>query len=222
MSLLPATQEARGLACVQLKCQNTFNQQCLLQSLHAHACTILFIMCVLQVTPPFERLHEQATESPMQWAPVLAMLVHNHRYHIPYTAYTGWLQALHTYSFEDVSEPAATLWLLRYLNELAVAWPAALTAAEIGPDAAVADISTRQLESHWKVQTPPPLPPAPQTLCSVQSTTMLAQLLPNGIRITAQDGACHATGCHGKSITAFVCLLPMCCICDVARAFEQY
>ena len=128
-------------------------------------------MCVLQVTPPFERLHEQATESPLQWAPVLAMLVHNHRHHIPYTAYTGWLQALHTYSFEDVSEPAATLWLLRYLNELAVAWPAALTAAEIGPDAAVADISTRQLESHWKVQTPPPPPPRPANIvfCSVHN-----------------------------------------------------
>ena len=177
-------------------------------------------VCIAGDTP-FERLHEQATESPLQWAPVLAMLVHNHRNHIPYTAYTCWLQALHTYRFEDVSEPAATLWLLRYLNELAVAWPAALTAEEIGPDAAVADISTRQLESQWKVQTTS-APPPPQTLCSVQSTTMLAQLLPNGIRITAQDGACHTTGCHGKCITAFVCLLPMCGVCNVARAFEQY
>ena len=122
------------------------------------------MLSLSQVTPPFERLHEQASESPLQWAPVLAMLIHNHRHHIPYTAYAGWLQALHTCSFEDASEPAATPWLLRYLNELAVAWPAALTAAEEGPDAALADISVRQLESQWKVQRTPHPPPPPSRL----------------------------------------------------------
>ena len=131
------------------------------QSSHAHACAITFMVSVLQVTPPFERLHEQAIESPLQWAPVLALLIHNHRNHIPHTAYTGWLQALQTCSFEDASEPAATLWLLRYLNELAVAWPAALSASEEGSDAAVAEIGNRQLESHWKVQRTPAPPPPP-------------------------------------------------------------
>ena len=134
------------------------------------------MVSVSQVTPPFEHLHEQATESPLQWAPVLACLIHNHRHHIPYSAYTGWLQGLHTCSFEDVSEPAATLWLLRYLTELAVAWPAALIVAEEGPDTAVADISTRQLESHWKVQRPPLLPQLTQQALCLWSLTILAQL----------------------------------------------
>ena len=40
-----------------------------------------YLWCLLQVTSPLERLHEQATESPLQWAPVLAMLIHNHRHH---------------------------------------------------------------------------------------------------------------------------------------------
>ncbi|KAL3142819.1 hypothetical protein ABBQ38_003115 [Trebouxia sp. C0009 RCD-2024] len=106
----------------------------------------------LKVTPPFVRLHEQATEAPLQWAPVLAMLIHNHCHHIPHSAYTHWLQALHSHRFEDAPEPAATLWLLRYVHELAVAWPAALTAAEDSFDAASGDdTSTRLLESHWKV-----------------------------------------------------------------------
>lgn len=108
---------------------------------------------VLQATPPLERLQEQATEAPLQWAPVLAMLLHNHRHNIPHSAYTAWLLAMSTYSFEDAPEPAATLWLLRYMYELAAAWPAALTAAEEGPDAAGTDISTSQLESRWKVHT---------------------------------------------------------------------
>lgn len=104
------------------------------------------------MTPPFERQQEQATEAPLQWAPVLAMLIHNHCYHIPHSAYRHWLQALHSHRFEDASEPAATMWLLRCLHELAVAWPAALTAAEDSSDAAGADTSTSLLESQWKVQ----------------------------------------------------------------------
>lgn len=119
------------------------------KALHAH---VLTRSCGLQVTPPFVRLHEQATEAPLQWAPVLAMLIHNHCHHIPHSAYTHWLQALHSHRFEDAPEPAATLWLLRYVHELAVAWPAALTAAEDSFDAASGDdTSTRLLESHWKV-----------------------------------------------------------------------
>lgn len=91
-------------------------------------------------------------ELPLQWAPVLVMLVHNHRHHIPQSAYTDWLQAVHSHSFEGDPEPAATFWLLRYLHELALAWPAALTAAEDDSHAA-GDVSIAQLEGCWKVQT---------------------------------------------------------------------
>ena len=91
-------------------------------------------------------------ESPLQWAPVLAMLIHNHRHHISHMIYTDWLQAVHSHSLQDESEPAAILWLLRYLHELALAWPAALTAAEDDSDAA-GGISIAQLEACWKVQT---------------------------------------------------------------------
>lgn len=133
------------------------------------------------MTPLFERLHEQAIEAPLQWAPVPAMLICNHCHHIPHTAYTGWLQALQTCTFEDAVEPGVTLWLLRYLHELAVAWPAGLTAAEEGPDATAADISTGQLERHWKVQRTsqliPPSPPPSSVFTLCQYTTALAQHL---------------------------------------------
>ncbi|KAL3152001.1 hypothetical protein ABBQ32_001121 [Trebouxia sp. C0010 RCD-2024] len=104
----------------------------------------------LKVTPPLVCLHEQATDAPVQWAPVLSMLIHNHCHHIPHSAFTHWLQALHSHRFEDAPEPAATLWLLRYVYQLALAWPAALTAAEDSSDAAGDDTSIRLLESHWK------------------------------------------------------------------------
>lgn len=117
--------------------------------MHAHVLTSL---SGLQVTPPLVCLHEQATDAPVQWAPVLSMLIHNHCHHIPHSAFTHWLQALHSHRFEDAPEPAATLWLLRYVYQLALAWPAALTAAEDSSDAAGDDTSIRLLESHWKVQ----------------------------------------------------------------------
>lgn len=108
---------------------------------------------MLQVAPPLQRLHEQAMQAPLQYAPVLAMLIRNHQHHIPHSAYTGWLQAVHKHSFEDGSEPAGTLWQLRYLHELALAWPAALAAPEADADSAV-DVSLSQLGSWWKVQGP--------------------------------------------------------------------
>ena len=134
---------------------------------------VLTKSCGLQVTPPFERLHEQATEAPLQWAPVLAMLIQNHGYHIPHSVYRHWLQALHSYNFEDAPEPAATLWLLRNVHELAVAWPAALTAAQDSLDATGDHTSTSLLGSHWKVQTLRPFDSArPDHHCCVYSNTV--------------------------------------------------
>lgn len=164
----------------------------------------------MQVTPPFERLHEQATEAPLQWAPVLAMLICNHCHHIPHTAYTGWLQALHTCSFEDAVEPAATLWLLRYLHELAVAWPAALTAAEEGPDASAADISTSQLEGHWKVQKtarpPSTPPPPPHQLCiDALGPQLYWHNIVKAVQGSKRQADWHTAPCHGESSTASAC-----------------
>lgn len=176
------------------------------------ACSCLhhFTPSALQVLPPFERLHEQATQAPLQWAPVLAMLICNHCHHIPYTAYTGWLQALHTCTFEDAVEPAATLWLLRYLHELALAWPAALTAAEEAPDATAADISTSQLERHWKVQRTFPLPPFPlpkQCVYAFGRPQLYWHNKVNAVQGSNCQADRHTIRCHRKFNTASVCLI---------------
>ena len=105
---------------------------------------------MVQVATPHQQLHDLAVDAPLQWAPVLAMFIHNHQNHIPNTAYADWLQAAQGHVFEDVPEPAATLWLLRCLHEQAQAWPAALTAAEEDCDRA-GETSASQLESCWKV-----------------------------------------------------------------------
>lgn len=99
---------------------------------------------------PLVHLHDQAIEAPLQWAPVLAMLIRNHARDLHPSDYMSWLQAASKHSLEDGHEPASVLWKLRYLHELALAWPAALTLPETDTDTNGVDLS--QVEGCWKVQ----------------------------------------------------------------------
>jgi len=94
-------------------------------------------------------LHDRVVEAPLQWAPVLIMLIQNASHHLPHPAYTNWLQAASKDTFEDGAEPGILLWRLRLLHQLAVAWPAALTASEVDQNTTSIDVA--QLESAWKV-----------------------------------------------------------------------
>lgn len=98
---------------------------------------------------PLAGLHEKAQEAPLQWTPLLAMLVRNHSHHLPHSAYTSWLQAASLDSFEDGTEPALLLWKLRFLQELALAWPAAVTAVD--PDQGGGCMAAAHAEAAWKV-----------------------------------------------------------------------
>ncbi len=78
------------------------------------------------------------------------MLLRNHAHQLPHSAHVAWLQAASKHKFEDSAEPAALLWKLRFLQELAVAWPAALTSVEA--DQSTTDVNLGHLEASWKVQ----------------------------------------------------------------------
>ncbi|KAL0026395.1 hypothetical protein WJX79_005738 [Trebouxia sp. C0005] len=53
------------------------------------------------------RLHDRYAEAPLQWAPLLIVLLQNPSHHLPHSAYTNWLQAASQDTFEDGAEPAS-------------------------------------------------------------------------------------------------------------------
>ena len=122
----------------------TLNSCCHLNSV------LLLIQCrALQTASRLARLYDRVVEAPLQWAPVLIMLIQNASHHLPHSAYTTWLQAASKDTFEDGAEPGILLWKLRLLHQLAVSCPAALTAVEADQNATSIDVA--QLESAWKV-----------------------------------------------------------------------
>lgn len=123
---------------VTLKCCCDLNL--VLSLTHCHA---------LQTGSRLARLHDRYAEAPLQWAPLLIVLLQNPSHHLPHSAYTNWLQAASQDTFEDGAEPGILLWKLRLLHQLALAWPAALTAVEVDQNTTSIDVA--QLESAWKV-----------------------------------------------------------------------
>ena len=155
-----------------VQCAATLKSCCCL------SCVLLVIHChALQTASRLARLHDRVVEAPLQWAPVLIVLIQNPSHHLPHPAYTNWLQAASKDTFEDGAEPGILLWKLRLLHQLAVAWPAALTAVEVDQNTTSIDVA--QLESAWKVLHKRCFLPLPvqcscmvlcHTVCAVQLT----------------------------------------------------
>ncbi|KAK9825683.1 hypothetical protein WJX81_003257 [Elliptochloris bilobata] len=90
-----------------------------------------------KVATPAAALQEQALAAPAAWAPLAALLVRDHARRIPDATYAAWLQALAPALAApgsplapaapgDANAEADAMWALRYIAQLAAAWPAGL------------------------------------------------------------------------------------------------
>lgn len=103
----------------------------------------------VQVESPLLQLHNKAVAAPLLWAPVMATCLCDYSHAVPESAFADLVQAMHLQSFADIPVQGELLWMFRYYQALAVAWPTALTSVKQSTHTAGSSLST--VDKQWKV-----------------------------------------------------------------------